>query len=89
VNQHIYAPAGHQIENQSRGAWRTTNTMGRAQATETIPWQPRHNAEKDKGAKVTDRHHVRLPLRWMAVLGTSWLHCLAGHIVWFLLMFRG
>jgi hypothetical protein len=38
VHEHIYAPAGHQIGNRSRGAWRTTNTMGRAQATETIPW---------------------------------------------------
>jgi hypothetical protein len=26
---------------------------------------------------------------WMVVLGTSWLHCLADHIVWFLLVFRG
>jgi hypothetical protein len=25
---------------------------------------------------------------WMVVLGTSWLHCLAGHIVWFLLCFE-
>ena len=33
VHQHIYAPAGHQTGNRSRGAWKTTNTMGRAQAT--------------------------------------------------------
>jgi hypothetical protein len=26
---------------------------------------------------------------WMVVLGASWLHFLADHIVWFLLMFRG
>jgi hypothetical protein len=70
VHQHIYAPAGHQTGNRSRGAWRTTNTTGRAQATETIPWQPRHDAEKDKGGKVADRHHVRLPLGWMD--GRTW-----------------
>jgi hypothetical protein len=33
VYQHIYAPVGHQTRNQSRGAWRTTNTTERAQAT--------------------------------------------------------
>ena len=38
--------------------WRNTNTKRRAQATKTIPWKPRHDAEKDKGAKVADRHHV-------------------------------
>jgi hypothetical protein len=65
VHQHIYAPAEHQTGNRSRGAWRTTRTTGRVQATETIPWQPRHDAEKDKGGKVADRHHVRLPLGWM------------------------
>jgi hypothetical protein len=32
--------------------------------------QPRHDAEKDKGAKVADRHHVRLPLGWMD--GRTW-----------------
>jgi hypothetical protein len=32
--------------------------------------QPRHDAEKDKGAKVADRHHVRLPLGWMD--GHTW-----------------
>jgi hypothetical protein len=52
VHQHMYALAGQQTGNRSRGAWKTTNTMGRAQASETIPWQPRHDAEKDKGAKV-------------------------------------
>jgi hypothetical protein len=40
VHQHIYAPTGHQIRNRSRGAWRTTDTTGGYQATETIPWQP-------------------------------------------------
>jgi hypothetical protein len=65
VHQHIYAPTGHQTGNRSRGAWKTTNTMGRAQATKTIPWQLRHDVEKDKGEKVADRHHVRLPLGWM------------------------
>jgi hypothetical protein len=66
VHEHIYAPAGHQTENRSRGAWRTTNTIGRAQAT----WQPRHDAEKDKGGKLADTHHVRLPLGWMD--GRTW-----------------
>jgi hypothetical protein len=47
VHQHIYAPAGHQTGNRSRGAWRTTSTTGRAQATETIPCQTRQDAEKD------------------------------------------
>jgi hypothetical protein len=37
VHQHIYAQAGHQIGNRSRGAWRTTDTTGRAQATKKIP----------------------------------------------------
>jgi len=46
------------------------NTTGRAQATETIPWQPQHDVEKDKGGKVADRHHVRLPLGWMD--GRTW-----------------
>jgi hypothetical protein len=32
--------------------------------------QPQHDAEKDKGAKVADRHHVRLPLGWMD--GRTW-----------------
>ena len=32
--------------------------------------QPRHEAEKDKGAKVVNRHHVRLPLGWMD--GRTW-----------------
>jgi hypothetical protein len=44
--------------------------MGRAQATETIPWQPRHDAEKDKGGRVEDKHHVQLPLGWMD--GRTW-----------------
>jgi hypothetical protein len=79
MHQHIYAPAGHQIGNRSRDAWKTTNTMGRAQATETIPWQSRHDAEKDKGAKVADRHHVRLPLGWMD--GRTWYQ-LATLISW-------
>jgi hypothetical protein len=70
VHQHIYAPVGHQIGNRSRGAWRTTDTIGRAQATETVPWQPRHNAEQDQGGKATDGHHVRLPLGWMD--GRTW-----------------
>jgi hypothetical protein len=65
VHEHIYAPVGHQTRNRSRGAWRTTSTTGSTQATEIIPWQPRHDAEKDKGVKVADRHHVRLPLGWM------------------------
>ena len=69
-HQHTYAPTRNRKGNQSRGAWKTTNTMGRAQATKTIPWQPRHDAEKDKGAKVADRHHVRLPLGWMD--GRTW-----------------
>jgi hypothetical protein len=38
-HQHTYEPAWHQKGNQSRGAWRTTNTTGRYQARETIPWQ--------------------------------------------------
>jgi hypothetical protein len=58
VHKHIYAPVGRQTGNRSRGAWRTTSTTGRAQATETIPWQTRHDAEKDKGGKVEDRYHV-------------------------------
>jgi hypothetical protein len=44
--------------------------MGRAQAIETIPWKPRHDAEKDQGGKVADRHHLRLPLGWMN--GRTW-----------------
>jgi hypothetical protein len=40
VHQHIYAPAGHHTRNRSRGAWRTTDTTGRAQATKQIPWKP-------------------------------------------------
>jgi hypothetical protein len=32
--------------------------------------QPRHDAEKDKGGKVADRHHVRLPLGCMD--GRTW-----------------
>ena len=32
--------------------------------------QPQHDAEKDKGAKVADKHHVRLPLGWMD--GRTW-----------------
>jgi hypothetical protein len=47
VHQRIYAPAGHPTRNRSRGAWRTTDTTGRVQTIETIPWQPRHDAEKD------------------------------------------
>jgi hypothetical protein len=72
VHEHIYAPAGHQTGNRSRGAWRTTSTMGRAQATETIPWKPRHDAEKDKGGKVADRHHVQLPLVKTPILNTKY-----------------
>ena len=26
---------------------------------------------------------------WMVILGTSWIHSLAGHIVWFILVFQG
>jgi hypothetical protein len=70
VHQHIYAPAGYQTGNRSRGAWRTIGTTGRAQATETIPWQPRHDAEQDQGGKATDRHHVQLSLGWMD--GHTW-----------------
>jgi hypothetical protein len=33
VHQHIYAPAWHHRGNQSRGAWRTIDTTGRAQVT--------------------------------------------------------
>ena len=44
--------------------------MGRGQATKAIPWQPRHDAEQDQGAKATDRHHVQLPLAWMD--GRTW-----------------
>jgi hypothetical protein len=40
-NQHIYAPAGNQKGNQSReGAWRTTSTMGRDQATKQSHGNP-------------------------------------------------
>jgi hypothetical protein len=70
VHQHIYAPVGHQTGNRSRGAWRTTSTTRRTQATKKISWKPQHNAEKDKGGKVEDRHHVRLPLGWMD--GRTW-----------------
>jgi hypothetical protein len=54
VHEHIYAPAGHQTGNRSRGAWRTTSTRGRDQAT----WRPQHDVEKDKGEKVSNRHHL-------------------------------
>jgi hypothetical protein len=46
--------------------------MGRAQATETIPWKPQHDVEKDQGGKAADGHHVRLPLAWMD--GRTWYH---------------
>jgi hypothetical protein len=46
------------------------DTTGRHQATETIPWKPRHDAEQDQGGKATDGHHVRLPLGWMD--GRTW-----------------
>jgi hypothetical protein len=90
VHQHIYAPAGNQKGNRSRGAWRTTSTTGRHQARELIPWQPdmmqiKIRVERQQMDIMFDFHWDG----WMVVLGTSWLHCLADHIVWFLLMFRG
>jgi hypothetical protein len=54
----------------SRGAWRTIDTTGRDQATKTIPWQPRHDVEKDQGGKATDGHYVQLPMGWMD--GRTW-----------------
>ena len=33
-------------------------------------WKPQHDAVKDKGVKVADRHHVRLPLGCMD--GRTW-----------------
>jgi hypothetical protein len=39
VHQHIYAPAGNQKGNRSRGAWRPTSTTGRHQSREIITWQ--------------------------------------------------
>jgi hypothetical protein len=69
-HQHIYAPAGNQKGNRSRGAWRTTSTAGRHQARETITWKPRHDAEQDQGGKATVGQHVRLPLGWMD--GRTW-----------------
>jgi hypothetical protein len=70
VHQHIYAPAGNQKGNRSRGAWRPTSTIGRHQARELIPWQHRHNADQDQGGKATNGHHVQLPLGWMD--GRTW-----------------
>jgi hypothetical protein len=69
-HQHIYAPARNQKGNQSRGAWRPTNTTGRHQAREPIPWKHRHNAKQDQGGKETIGHHVHLPLGWMD--GHTW-----------------
>jgi hypothetical protein len=88
VNQHIYALAGNQKGNRSRGAWRPTRTIGRHQARELITWQHRHNVDQDQGGKATNGHHVRLPLGWMD--GRTWYQLanyLVGHIVWFLVMF--
>jgi hypothetical protein len=70
VHQYIYAPVGNHTINRSRGAWRTIDILGRAQATKTIPWQPRHDAEQDQGVKAVDGHHARLPLGWMD--GRTW-----------------
>jgi hypothetical protein len=65
-------------------------TTGRDQARETIPWKPdmmqsKIRVERQQMDIMFDFHWDG----WMVVLGTSWLHCLASHIVWFLLVFRG
>ena len=70
AHQHIYAPARHQTRNRSRGAWRTIGTTERAQATKTIPWQPRQDAEQDQGGKTIVVPHVWIPLGWMD--GRTW-----------------
>jgi hypothetical protein len=70
VHQHIYAPTGHQKGNQSRGAWKTTNTTGGAQATKKILGQPWHDVDQDQGGEVADGYHFQLPLGWMD--GHTW-----------------
>jgi hypothetical protein len=67
-HQHTYAPAGNQKGNQSRGAWRPTNTTGTHQAREPIPWKHWHDAEQ--GGKEMVGHDVHLPLGWMD--GRTW-----------------
>jgi hypothetical protein len=70
VHQHIYAPTRNQTRSRSRGAWRTTGTTGRDQATKTITWQPQQDVEKDQGGNATYGHYVRLPMGWMD--GRTW-----------------
>jgi len=62
-HQHTYAPTRNQKGNQSRGAWRPTNTTGRHQAREPIPWKHQHDVEY--GGKTIVGHYVRFPLGWM------------------------
>jgi hypothetical protein len=49
---------------------RPTNTIGRHQGREPIPWKHRQDADQDQGGKETIGHHVCLPLGWMD--GHTW-----------------